>query len=100
MGIIPTRSGVIPIRWESSLASPHGPPANHHRQHGTHPVARHHGRERLSYAVTVRFAPTSTPEQLAMAGALCRADASLYLKRVGVAAQNSADEFASKCSMK
>jgi branched-chain amino acid transport system substrate-binding protein len=29
-----------------------------------------------------------------------RADASLYLKRVGVAAQNAPDEFASKCSMK
>lgn len=43
-------------------------------------IARHHGRERLSYAVTVRFAPTSTPEQLAMAGALCRADASLYMQ--------------------
>jgi guanine deaminase len=35
---------------------------------------------RLAYAVTVRFAPTSTPEQLAMAGALCRADASLYMQ--------------------
>ena len=33
-------------------------------------IDRWHGRERLSYAVTVRFAPTSTPEQLAMAGAL------------------------------
>ena len=43
-------------------------------------IARHHGRERLSYAVTVRFAPTSTPAQLAMAGALCRADASLYMQ--------------------
>jgi guanine deaminase len=28
----------------------------------------------------VRFAPTSTPEQLAMAGALCRADPSLYMQ--------------------
>ncbi len=43
-------------------------------------IARHHQRERLAYAVTVRFAPTSTPEQLAMAGALCRADASLYMQ--------------------
>ena len=43
-------------------------------------IARHHGRERLAYAVTVRFAPTSTPEQLAMAGALCRTDASLYMQ--------------------
>ncbi|MDG0831474.1 guanine deaminase [Roseateles saccharophilus] len=43
-------------------------------------IDRFHGRERLAYAVTVRFAPTSTPEQLAMAGALCRADASLYMQ--------------------
>ncbi|MDC8784742.1 guanine deaminase [Roseateles koreensis] len=39
-----------------------------------------HGRARLAYAVTPRFAPTSSPEQLAMAGALCRADASLYMQ--------------------
>jgi guanine deaminase len=43
-------------------------------------IQRFHGQGRLSYAVTVRFAPTSTPEQLAMAGALCRADASLYMQ--------------------
>lgn len=43
-------------------------------------ISRFHGRERLAYAVTVRFAPTSTPEQLAMAGALCRADGSLYMQ--------------------
>jgi guanine deaminase len=43
-------------------------------------IERWHGHGRCSYAVTVRFAPTSTPEQLAMAGALCRADASLYLQ--------------------
>ena len=43
-------------------------------------IARWHGRERLAYAVTVRFAPTSTPAQLAMAGELCRADPSLYLQ--------------------
>ena len=43
-------------------------------------IARFHGRDRLAYAVTVRFAPTSTPQQLAMAGALCRADASLYMQ--------------------
>jgi len=43
-------------------------------------IERYHRRERLAYAVTVRFAPTSTPEQLAMAGGLCRADASLYLQ--------------------
>ena len=43
-------------------------------------IDRWHGVDRLAYAVTVRFAPTSTPEQLAMAGALCRADASLYMQ--------------------
>lgn len=43
-------------------------------------IDRFHGRERLAFAVTVRFAPTSTPAQLAMAGALCRADASLYMQ--------------------
>lgn len=43
-------------------------------------ISRFHGRERLAYAVTVRFAPTSTPAQLAMAGGLCRADASLYMQ--------------------
>ncbi|WP_310389831.1 guanine deaminase [Roseateles sp.] len=43
-------------------------------------IARWHGVGRLSYAVTPRFAPTSTPAQLAMAGALCRADASLYMQ--------------------
>jgi guanine deaminase len=43
-------------------------------------IDRFHGQGRLSFAVTVRFAPTSTPEQLAMAGALCRADASLYMQ--------------------
>ena len=43
-------------------------------------IQRWHGRGRLAYAVTVRFAPTSSPEQLAMAGALCRDDASLYMQ--------------------
>jgi guanine deaminase len=43
-------------------------------------IQRWHGRGRNAYAVTVRFAPTSTPEQLAMAGALCRADPTLYLQ--------------------
>ncbi len=43
-------------------------------------IARWHGRGRCSYALTVRFAPTSTPAQLAMAGALCRADPSLYMQ--------------------
>jgi len=43
-------------------------------------IGRWHGRGRLAYAVTVRFAPTSTPAQLALAGRLCRADPSLYLQ--------------------
>jgi guanine deaminase len=43
-------------------------------------IDRWHGQGRLAYAVTVRFAPTSSPEQLAMAGALCAADASLYMQ--------------------
>jgi guanine deaminase len=43
-------------------------------------IERWHGKARCSYAVTVRFAPTSTPEQLAMAGALCKADPTLYMQ--------------------
>ena len=43
-------------------------------------IARWHGRDRLAYALTVRFAATSTPGQLAMAGALCAADPSLYMQ--------------------
>ncbi len=43
-------------------------------------IARWHGHSRLAYAVTVRFAPTSTPAQLAMAGRLCAADPSLYMQ--------------------
>jgi guanine deaminase len=43
-------------------------------------IDRWHGHGRASYAVTVRFAPTSTPAQLAMAGALCREDESLYMQ--------------------
>jgi guanine deaminase len=33
-------------------------------------IARWHGRDRLHYAITPRFAPTSSPEQLELAGAL------------------------------
>lgn len=43
-------------------------------------IDRWHGHLRLAYAVTVRFAPTSTPGQLAMAGRLCQDDASLYMQ--------------------
>jgi guanine deaminase len=43
-------------------------------------IQRWHGQGRNSYALTVRFAPTSTPEQLAMAGDLCGADPTLYMQ--------------------
>jgi guanine deaminase len=43
-------------------------------------IERWHGRDRLAYAVTIRFAPTSTPAQLAMAGRLCAEDPSLYMQ--------------------
>jgi guanine deaminase len=43
-------------------------------------ITRWHGRDRLAYAVTVRFAPTSTPEQLAMAGRLCAAHPGVYMQ--------------------
>jgi guanine deaminase len=43
-------------------------------------IGRWHRRARLAYAVTVRFAPTSSRAQLALAGRLCRADPSLYLQ--------------------
>jgi guanine deaminase len=39
-----------------------------------------HGQGRLAYAVTVRFAPTSSPAQLALAGRFCREDPSLYMQ--------------------
>jgi len=43
-------------------------------------IERWHGNGRLSYAVTVRFAPTSTPEQLAMAGRLCANHPGVYMQ--------------------
>jgi guanine deaminase len=43
-------------------------------------IARWHGKDRLAYAVTVRFAATSTPEQLAMAGRLCAAHPGVYMQ--------------------
>ncbi|MEO8525563.1 MAG: guanine deaminase [Caldimonas sp.] len=43
-------------------------------------IARWHGRARLAYAVTVRFAATSSPGQLMLAGHLCAADPSLYMQ--------------------
>ena len=43
-------------------------------------IRRWHGTGRCAYAVTPRFAPTSTDEQLAMAASLLRGDESLYLQ--------------------
>ena len=43
-------------------------------------IERWHGQGRNAYAVTIRFAVTSTPEQLAMAGALGRRHAGLYMQ--------------------
>ncbi len=43
-------------------------------------IARWHGTGRLSYAMTVRFAPTSTPAQLAMAGRLLAEVPGLYMQ--------------------
>ncbi len=43
-------------------------------------IERWHGKGRLHYAVTPRFAPTSSPEQLAAAGQLLREHEGLYLQ--------------------
>lgn len=43
-------------------------------------IGRWHGVERLAYAVTPRFAATSTPAQLGMAGALLKRHAGLYMQ--------------------
>jgi guanine deaminase len=43
-------------------------------------IERWHGRGRLAYAVTVRFAPTSTQRQLTMAGRLCQAWPGVYMQ--------------------
>ena len=43
-------------------------------------IDRWHGKQRLAYAVTVRFAPTSTPAQLTMAGRLCAAYPTTYMQ--------------------
>ena len=43
-------------------------------------IDRWHGKGRLAYAVTVRFAPTSTPAQLEMAGRLCTAYPGVYMQ--------------------
>lgn len=43
-------------------------------------IARWHGRDRQAYALTVRFAPCSTPDQLAMAGRLMAEVPGLYMQ--------------------
>jgi guanine deaminase len=43
-------------------------------------IARWHGTDRLAYAVTPRFAATSTPAQLTMAGALLQRHAGVYMQ--------------------
>lgn len=43
-------------------------------------IERWHGKGRLSYAVTPRFAPTSSPEQLALAGQLLSEYPDLYMQ--------------------
>ncbi len=42
-------------------------------------IERWHGKDRLHYAVTPRFAPTSTPEQLTLAGQLLSEYPDLYM---------------------
>ena len=42
-------------------------------------IERWHGKGRLHYAVTPRFAPTSTPEQLSVAGQLLKEHPGVYL---------------------
>ncbi|MFZ2508457.1 MAG: guanine deaminase [Steroidobacteraceae bacterium] len=42
-------------------------------------IERWHGRGRMQYAITPRFAPTSTPEQLAGAGRLAREHPDVYV---------------------
>jgi guanine deaminase len=43
-------------------------------------IAKWHGRKRLMYAITPRFAPTSTPDQLDAAGALCTEHPDCYMQ--------------------
>lgn len=43
-------------------------------------IDRWHGKGRLMYAITPRFAPTSTPDQLDAAGKLCREFPDCYLQ--------------------
>lgn len=43
-------------------------------------IARWHGKGRAAYAITPRFAPTSTPEQMELAGALWKEHPGTYLQ--------------------
>jgi guanine deaminase len=43
-------------------------------------IEKWHGHNRIMYAITPRFAPTSTPEQLAAAGALCAEYPDCYMQ--------------------
>jgi len=43
-------------------------------------IKKWHGRGRLMYAITPRFAPTSTPEQLEATGALCKEHPDCYMQ--------------------
>jgi guanine deaminase len=43
-------------------------------------IERWHGKGRLRYSITPRFAPTSTPEQLALAGELYRSKPDLHVQ--------------------
>lgn len=43
-------------------------------------IQRWHGKGRASYAITPRFAPTSTPEQMELAGALWKENPGTYLQ--------------------
>lgn len=43
-------------------------------------IDRFHGRARQAFAVTVRFAPCSTPAQLEMAGRLCQTYPDIYMQ--------------------
>jgi guanine deaminase len=43
-------------------------------------IDRWHGRSRIAYALTVRFAPTSTPQQMDMAAALLKAYPGTYMQ--------------------
>jgi guanine deaminase len=68
------------------LMDRHAPPgliddpadATHAKRECEDLIARFHGRGRNAFAVTVRFAATSTPAQLAMAGELGRRHAGVY----------------------